>query len=400
MDKLTGDRERVWKAIEDTIRDLRSKGDAAAADRLQQAYDRERANPASGDAWYMPKSPELALFQSAMQQRIENGLAAAWRRDDVMPAEGVSWEQFNDSDPGWLEVVKDKLATLARGPHPFLKHRALTDFQFPIVDRVKLALVADWGAGNAQAKQVMDQVVERRPDHVIHLGDVYYAGEPGEVQSRFLDWWPKDLPPKRSWALNGNHEMYSGGYGYFDRLLLAFDQPASYFALHNTAWQIIALDTAYKNADLYEDQGPWLQALLADPTRKSILLSHHQLFSVYAPVDGALGRSLDALGALRGPLIWFWGHEHRCVVYERYQANGWDVTTRCIGHGAIPYPMQDLPGDPGAAGPRIAWDNRRERPDAPGFGIHGFALLTLSGDRLTVTYIDQDGKGTADPIFA
>ncbi len=50
---------------------------------------------------------------------------------------------------------------------------------------------------------------------------------------------------RNSFALNGNHEMYSGGRPYFNRVLPSFNQEASYFTLYNDYWQIHGLDTAY-----------------------------------------------------------------------------------------------------------------------------------------------------------
>src|SRR5260221_10518533 len=58
-----------------------------------------------------------------------------------------------------------------------------------------------------------------RQVHVIHLGDIYYSGLETEDQRRFLDPWP--VTPEQagagvtSWSLNGNHDMYSGGFGFF-----------------------------------------------------------------------------------------------------------------------------------------------------------------------------------------
>ena len=49
----------------------------------------------------------------------------------------------------------------------------------------------------------------------------------------------------RYWALNANHDMYCGGYGYFGHLLPAIGQPASYFSLGNDFWRLIGLDTGY-----------------------------------------------------------------------------------------------------------------------------------------------------------
>ena len=102
-----------------------------------------------------------------------------------------------------------------------------------------------------------------RPHYSIHLGDVYYVGDPAEVGANFLGIpnpryqfapckWP--LGSEGAFALNGNHEMYALGYGYFDHILPKLGvrgsphgQRASYFCLENDHWRIIALDTSYNS---------------------------------------------------------------------------------------------------------------------------------------------------------
>ena len=59
----------------------------------------------------------------------------------------------------------------------------------------------------------------------MHLGDVYYSGTEKEVEERFLKVWPTEAATINR-ALNGNHEMYSGGFGYFKLILPAFGQAA------------------------------------------------------------------------------------------------------------------------------------------------------------------------------
>src|SRR5262245_25114594 len=118
---------------------------------------------------------------------------------------------------------------------------------FPMDPQCKIALVGDWGRGAVKlaplrphsggergtesAYHVMDQVRDvQKPDITIHLGDIYYSGQVDEVNEYFLgqdDWYRAT----RSFALNANHEMYSGGVGYFEHVLPALGQQASYFAL-------------------------------------------------------------------------------------------------------------------------------------------------------------------------
>ena len=65
---------------------------------------------------------------------------------------------------------------------------------------------------------------------------------------------------------------------------------------------------------------------------KSILLSHHQLFSPYESraFDRPLHRKVNPM--LSRIHAWFWGHEHRCIIFGDHLG----IKARCIGHDAIP----------------------------------------------------------------
>src|SRR5207237_885587 len=77
-----------------------------------------------------------------------------------------------------------------------------------------------------------------------------------EYERHFLPYWPHAEGDRslRSWALNGNHDMYSGGHGYFGFLLrdprFAGQQGSSHFRLAGRWWQLLGLDTAYRDHDL------------------------------------------------------------------------------------------------------------------------------------------------------
>jgi hypothetical protein len=211
------------------------------------------------------------------------------------------------------------------------------------------------------------------------------------VEGYFLgddDWY---RGPEGSWALTANHEMYSGGEGYFDRVLPAFGQPTSFFCLENLHWRIVALDTGYhaKMFPLVEllfsqrllglpDQVlAWLdQVIFADPTdrRAVILLSHHQWFSAfdkeYRRIGDALAPWLDRVH------LWFWGHEHRLAGYGPYaHGDAPPVRARCIGHGGMPV---ELAGSPMRNRALAFWDDRPSPENQFGndpIGYNGNALL-------------------------
>jgi hypothetical protein len=318
---------------------------------------------------FVPSHPTVALVQSAMEERLDR----------------VSADAFDRRDPRWLGVVYHRLRARLRGKAPFPEHRTPEDFRVDLPDRVVLALVSDWGTGGRHAAAVAQQIARRRPDHVIHLGDVYYSGTPREVHTHFLDMWRQHGPADaRYWALNANHDMYCGGHGYFGHLLPAIGQPASYFSLRTPHWRLHGLDTGYVSGSFTTPQMEWLEAQLDGPAR-SILLTHHHLLSAYRKRGTALEQWLEphlAAGRLHG---WIWGHEHHLVEYEDYRG----VKCRCIGHGALPYrPPDQVPRRFPADIVRI---ETRESPSDPGRGIHGFALLTIDGPSIDIEYVDEEG---------
>ena len=321
---------------------------------------------------FIPSHPTLALVQSAMEEQLAS------------PTRGG----FHRRDPKWLSVLYQRLRARARGKAPFVTHQRPEDFRFDLPERTSVALVADWGTGNATAAAVALQIAARAPDHVIHLGDIYYSGTPGEGRRNFLDMW-RDYGPKgsRYWNLNANHDMYSGGYGYFQHILPALDQPASYFNIQNGAWRLVALDSAYVTHNFNTPQMQWLESQLTG-NAKTILLTHHHLLSPFRKRGNAMEEWLDpylADGRLFG---WIWGHEHHLIEFADYRG----VRCRCIGHGSLPYVPPDRRRQRHQA-EIVRWETRPS-PVQPSRGIHGFALLTFDGPTLHIEYIDEAG-GTA-----
>lgn len=459
MHEITGRREIVLRLLKETIHHLgedrpktrkagvRALGLAAESkwpvqrdeivESLQRAYERAQerkafhralaAVPAATpeEAWYAPRDRTIALFQSAMDEYLEEKAAKAKRaakkgkpkagkpamaaREPVAAAEDIEaffrqhydeagakaataamavflGEQFSELDPGWVEVVIEKIKLRFKGKAKFIAHKSPTDFRFPLAEKARIALVGDWGGGNDAAKAVAEQIKARQPNHVIHLGDVYYAGTEKEVKDRFLTYWKFWTTPAvrgRSFALNSNHEMYSGGYAYFNVTLPEFQQPASYFSLGNQNVRFIGLDTGYVDHDLNKEQVDWLEAQLKEGPAKTILLSHHQLFSAFEEAGERLEARLKPFLDAKKIYAWFWGHEHLCIVYDLYKG----IRGRCVGNGCFPYALPPEP--PPRADVPVRWVDRRREPDQQ--GMHSFALLTIDGPTIHVQYIDEDG---------
>jgi hypothetical protein len=210
-----------------------------------------------------------------------------------------------------------------------------------------------------------------------------------------------------SWSLNGNHDMYGGGFGYFDTLLgderfsnqhSPDGKATSYFRLRSPSWDLVALDTAWDPdvlslgmvGVLEDPQAAYVTRVAQESERKLMLLSHHQLLSVYDTED--IGSTLPAKLA---PVLddgrvtaWLWGHEHRCMGFDQ---EGGVKVPRCIGHGGVPMLMTHTPDEhipsPGA------WQEcgfSKYRGDH--WGRMGFAILDFAGERIDVRYRDEQGS--------
>lgn len=272
---------------------------------------------------------------------------------------------------------------------------------FALPDSCSVALAADWGTGTDSAYAVADAIRALAPDVTIHLGDVYYSGTESEFHNYFLGSgeWPRG---KRStYALIGNHEMYSGGAGYFRVALPALGQETSYFCLENKYWRILGLDTGYYAKSfpflelivnfikLHNATCRWLQdVVFADESdrRPVILLTHHQWFSAfdteYWRIGSQLGPYLDRV------LLWFWGHEHRFAGYAPFGFDGKRVRARCIGHGGMPIELNGKITHPDR--PLVFTDDRKAgEVEGEPIGFCGFAMLRLDGPDLRVEYLDQ-----------
>jgi hypothetical protein len=298
------------------------------------------------DPAYYPRDPILGMLQSSLQcywldktalvvKPAGQGLAAseaAITDMHLLPGALGGGNQgflraFEQTDIGWASCWMARLVRAFKHKHPFHADPAPP---CQMANKARVMIVGDWGTGLPRARQVaasMRDVIavpDGHEQHVIHLGDVYYSGWKREYDEQFLPFWPvrqSEATVIGSWALNSNHDMYSGAWDYFDYLLIqpqfARQGGSSFFSLENDHWQILGLASAYESYDLFGLQANWVKEMRrAAPHKKCLLLSHHQLFSAFedgAPkIEQKLQPVLDA-GLVTG---WFWGHEHRCVAYE------------------------------------------------------------------------------------
>ncbi|SIT41026.1 putative phosphohydrolase [Paraburkholderia piptadeniae] len=338
-------------------------------------------------------------------------LMEARARGDNATAESIQNDiRYNVCDPAWLTVIENYMqyfgADGKRAAIPYRRAAAIGPVTVPLKAGATVVLIADWGTGTQVAADLLKQAALQSPDVVIHLGDIYYSGTPQECDANFrkivdavLSRDTKDVPV---YTLSGNHDMYSGGAGYYGLIDTLNDharlQPASFFCLRNDDWQFIAMDTGLHDYNpftvtdvvtfLEQDEEDWIVERIAEFSGKTILLSHHQLFSALSQIgppqtDGKLTAYNPRLlasfrrfsQAAKQPITaWFWGHEHSLSVYQPYLGL---TRGRCIGHGAVPVLVN---GPENAPDPRVVNPPALQNvllKQANKVYMHGFTIVRL-----------------------
>jgi predicted phosphodiesterase len=314
--------------------------------------------------------------------------------------------QFTSCDVRYAQAADQYVAfKLNQGKIPYKVWQNLNDFiiDWKVPPQARIVIVGDWGTGQADAQALLKAIARKNPDLVIHLGDIYYAGTEFEMQNYFLNIWKGtfDLTKTRTFTLAGNHDMYSGGAPYY-QLIQDLGQPASYFCLRNDDWQFVALDTGLHDDDaldakptyLEDTEVAWLNDKIATAGgRRTVLLSHHQLFTAIEDIGG---QSVNVrLQGQIGPIlpqvaVWFWGHEHNQVIYKYWEG----VLARCLGHGAYPVGVDEIPAKPQFDVPMESVFLTK----GDEFHSHGYAVMDLDGPAAHVAYY-QDSDPEDKPMF-
>jgi hypothetical protein len=325
----------------------------------------------------------------------------------------------SECDLGWGECVVTYLAYQASGSS--LPYRANRNPVFDLGDRKTIAIIGDWGTGDEVAINLLQQIAEQKPQVLIHLGDIYYAGTHNEEQGNFLDICRRLLGNNvLIFSLCGNHDMYSGGQGYY-WLVDQLGQQASYFCLQNDDWQFLAMDTGHNDRNpltvatnmtsLVKD-GTWaeedwlLDKINLAAKRKTVLFSHHQLFSPFGAVGTGDSKPYAYNPNLRATfqaviekiVAWFWGHEHTLAIFEPYMGL---QRGRCIGASAVPV-FTDQQSYANASGLETygaiglpAWDSKGQLGNGGTSYNNCFAIMTLTGPSASVDYYQVPILGTA-----
>jgi hypothetical protein len=154
---------------------------------------------------------------------------------------------------------------------------------------------------------------------------------------------------------------------------------------------VFGLDTSFDPRDykgnigeLYGEQSAWVaQKRDRADTKKCLMLTHHQPFCAYSIIRENLGRRLLPIRNAHQIDAWFWGHEHLCAVYDKYDEIRFPVL---LGHGG--FGQKPKPKRPGA--PRMNYEWLATGPS--GDVLFGFAVLDFKGPQIDVGLVDQVGN--------
>jgi hypothetical protein len=227
--------------------------------------------------------------------------------------------------------------------------------------------------------------------------------------------------------------MYAGGGGYFDTLLREgrfakwqsdpAGEPTSFFVIEDEHWQFFGLDSSWKtpslasavfgepkltdyggqNGILTDAQAKWM-ARHRNPAKGCVLMTHHQ------PASSRTGEnqhSDEAVKLLRQHGVydqidaWFWGHEHRCVVFKPKAERTSKVLAdapafcACVGHGGVPVTQENFDTDKTIGD--VQWQEGKIDSMSPIYGGErilpfGFARIDTSASALEICIFDHYGN--------
>jgi Calcineurin-like phosphoesterase len=273
----------------------------------------------------------------------------------------TSYWPFSDKDPLFLHCECVYLSYWAAHNGKFLYNDWTIQggnnpqygvIQWQLPNDATVGVIGDWGTGMPDAAALLTDLMSHSPDAIIHLGDIYYSGTPAECQGYFVkvisDVFAATNKSCPVFTIPGNHDYYALGYGFFPMLpglnakFPTALQQASYFCLRTQdgGWQFLGMDTGRHDANPLDQvdplyAGPWLEPTeilwhrdkLANFAGATILLSHHQLFTANATINGLASfqrefsylnpNLLNVFEPFFGKIAaWLWGHEHNFVLFQ------------------------------------------------------------------------------------
>lgn len=208
------------------------------------------------------------------------------------------------------------IATISAGA--FIKPSSI--FCAPVEDKVRFAVIGDWGTGNndeiATAKQMFASHQRVPLDFVLSAGDNIYPNGSGEYFGKKFEQPFQDLLKERVkfYAVLGNHDVVAGRQDQVQYPLFNMGGN-NYYKIErgNGLAEFFMLDST----DFGRTQTTWLESSLrASRAKWKIAVFHHPIYSSGKRHGSDLGlrKQLEPMFTRYGVQIAFSGHDH---IYER-----------------------------------------------------------------------------------
>lgn len=340
------------------------------------------------EATVLWRTPVPRTGQATLSLRPDLADATVVRMEDLESQREVRFSQLTPGTRYYYQVW------VGSKPSPVFSFRTL-----PASGDLDFVVFGDSGAGSAAQFQVARQLDQRRPDLMVHLGDIVYPHFSfGQTDTRCLSVYRDLFRTTPSFFAWGNHDLYVGP----DPLLAAFRGPTnstpaeqhtaektwpeSYFSFDAGDAHFAVLFWPYSYQYYMREGCPqlqWLEADLAATTKPwKFLFLHHPVNTSGGhrnddynwngiPDRNEVAARLMPVAARHGVQIIFSGHDHN---FERFHPTQGTHLIVSGGGGIILYGLVEK--DPNSAFFTPRWH---------------FTEVQLRGDRLRLTATDHEG---------
>jgi hypothetical protein len=340
------------------------------------------------EATVLWRTPVPQTGQVALSPHPDFADATVVRMDDLESQREVRFSQLTPGSRYYYRVWAGSK------PSPVYSFRTL-----PSAGDLDFVVFGDSGAGSAAQFDVARQLDQRRPDLMVHLGDIVYPHfSVGQTDTRCLSVYRDLLRTTPSFFAWGNHDLYAGP----DPLLAAFRWPTnstpleqhtaektwpeSYFSFDAGDAHFVVLFWPYSYQYFMREGCPqlqWLEADLAATTKPwKFLFLHHPVNTSGGhrnddynwngiPDRNEVAARLMPVAARHGVQMIFSGHDHN---FERFHPSQGTHLIVSGGGGIILYGLVEK--DPNSAFFTPRWH---------------FTEVHLRGDRLRMTATDHEG---------